>query len=492
MPCRIHSPRTRGPRLFLAAMLVAATAAAVSPEVARRYVRETLWHRAPFATASADLRGELDGEITRLLDLQDAGGRLKPSYFSVGITESWLLHGYPGEQILVLSEALPFLPPASRARVQAHLFDAIRDYDPTANAFDHCDWGWGSCELTGHRREFFPLPASPNPDPLAPNLWPPPAVPPECLYVVWRYADATGDWDFISETTPASGERWSRLVARFNAISNPPVRYGEIAAAIGFARILTRFGMTNDPLHAAALDRIQTGMLAGTDFSAFLERSQQEFFLGTHDWAWTPFHYLRNANAVGAMLAPETGRFLREFALAEVHRRTTLNPLEDEPGEIPAVESNWAGWYLTRGYYPPLIPWTGHYGENHMVTPDTPWAVFMTRAWVYGDSGDDLRRYLDVPYSIGDLFHIQRLVAAIGAYADPLWSPVQPPRMAAPESVPGGLVVSADGGADGLYVLERSTDLAAWEAISTNAGPAFSITNAGLGIFQFFRAKVAP
>ena len=476
---------------LIAALFLASSALAISPEVASRFVAERLWVLDPFSAASADLREELEEEIARLLDRYDDGGPLRPAYFSVGITEGWALYGYPGEAAYILADALPYLSAAVRERLMSALYDWVRDADPTVVAFNHCDWGWGSCELTGNRREFFPLPTSPTPDPLTPNLWPPPQVPVESLYMLWRYADATGDWDFLSETNPPSGERWTRILNLFAAIPNPATRYGEVAAALGAARIFRHFGLTNDALYATALQRIEAGMLAGLDFDAFVDASYDAFLHGTHDWAWTPFHYLRVNNAVGAMMAPEIGRFLGEFAGEAVHRRTTYNADEDQPDQTPAIESNWRGWFLTRGYYPPLIPWMGYYGENHMVTPDTPWALFMTHAWVYGATGDALRAYLDVPYCVGDLFHLQRLTATIEAYGNPVWGSVQPPILRA---APGGGWQSFQvvGSADGFYAVERSDEWGDWLPLFTNAGPSFIVINTPGPTVRVFRARSVP
>ncbi|HMO51367.1 MAG TPA: hypothetical protein PKE26_08870 [Kiritimatiellia bacterium] len=478
--------------LLFALFLLTATASAVTTNDARRITRERLWHRQPLHHASADLRAELDDEITRLLDRHDAAGRLKPSYFSIGITGSWILHGYPGEQAYILADALPFLSTTTQARVKAYLHAEIRARDPTSIAFEHCDGGWGSCQMTGNRREYFSIPTSPNPDPITPNLWPPPAVQPEGLYMIWRYCDRTEDWAFISTNSPPTGDRWNRMNAMFNAIPNPPTRYGHLAAAIGYARILEHYGFTNGAPYTTALERVHAGMLAGANFSVWVDASYNAFVYGTHDWAWTPFHYLRNQNAVGAMLAPEVGRFLGEFAYSHVYRRTTRNPNEGQPGELYAIESIWNGWYLTRGPYAPLIAWMGYYGENHMVTPDTPWALFMTHAWVYGESGDELRRWLDVPYNIGDLFHIQRLTATIGAYSDPVWSAVQPPALRAEALETGPLRIIASGASNALYAIDRSTNLIAWQSVITNAGPEFMLTNQLDAPLIFFRARTAP
>lgn len=477
--------------LLIVSVNCALQAFSLSTNDALRYVRERLWAQDPMNPSAADLREELDTEINRMLDLYDAGGHIKPAYFSIGITGSWILYGYPGEQAYILADALPFLSTSTQARVKTYLFHEIRAYDPTQIGFEHCEGGWGSCEMTGNRRELFSLPTSPNPYPLRPNLWPPPQVPPEGLYMIWRYCDASGDWGFISTTTPPSGARWTRMLAMFNAISNPPTRYGHIAAAIGMARILQQYGMTNDALYSTALARVYSGMLAGTNFDAFVQTSYGTFIHGTHDWAWTPFHYTRTANAVGAMLAPEVGRFLREYTFSNVYRRVTYNPLAGQPNQPYAIEDIWQGWYLTRGHYIPLIPLMGHYGENHMVTPDTPWAMFMTHAWVYWESGSELRRWLDVPYCIGDLFHIQRLTATILAYSAPVWSAVQPPLMTRVERSPFGVVVGARGGA-ARYVLDTSRDLVNWVPITTNVGPTIVTTNAATLPVQFFRARAAP
>lgn len=470
---------------------LASRASAITTNDALRYVRERMWVQYPLNPESADLREELNDEIIRMLDRYDAAGHLKPAFFSIGITGSWILYGYPGEQAYILADALPFLPTTTQARVKAYLYDEIRAYDPTVMGFEHCGGGWGSCEMTGNRREFFRIPTSPNPEPITPNLWPPPVVPPEGLYMIWRYCDASGDWAFISTNNPPTGERWNRMLTMFNSISNPPQRYGHIAGAVGMARILARYGMTNGHPYTTALARVHSGLMAGTNFNLFVERSYTNFLDGQHDWAWTPFHYTRTANAVGAMITPEIGRFLREYAYTSVYRRVTHNPLEHQPGQRPAIESIWQGWYLTRGHYIPLIPLRDHYGENHMVTPDTPWALFMTHAWVYNESGPALRRWLDVPYCLGDLFHIQRLIATIMAYGIPVWSAVQPPLMTTIEDAPGGLVVGASGGA-ATYIVDASADLISWSPIATNTGPTIAATNPAGPAVRFFRARPAP
>ena len=481
--------------VFMAAVLVgffAATVDAITTNDALRYVRERMWVTNPRSPAAKDLLDELDFEINRMLDLYDAGGHLEPAYFSIGITRSWILYGYPGEQVYILSQALPFLPTATQARVKAYLYSEIREYDPTVLGFEHCDNGYGPCEMTGNRREFFTIPTSPNPQPIEPNLWPPGAVPPEGLYMIWQYCDASGDWAFISTNSPPSGERWNRMLNMFNAIPNPPSRYGHTAGAIGFARILRYYGMTNGHPYTTALARVRSGMVAGTNFAALVDLSYTNFLTGAHDWAFTPFHYTRTENAVGAMLAPEIGRYLREFAYTSVYTTVTYNPLEGQTNQRPGVESIWQGWYLTRGHYIPLLTIMGYYGENHMVTPDTPWALFMIHAWVYNESGEQLRRWLDVPYSIGDLFHIQKLVATISSYGAPVWSEWRPPVLTVTVDGHDAVTVQAHGDAGARYAIERSTNLTQWTTLTTNVGPVITWTNHPDVPRLFYRAKTVP
>ncbi|HBY64525.1 MAG TPA: hypothetical protein DEH78_32295, partial [Solibacterales bacterium] len=412
--------------LLLAGFALAAPAFAIDTAAARRYTTERRWVRQIDAAPSAALRAELEAHIVQWLDLAAASGTPKPLFLQIGITGGWIVFGNPGETASALAEALPHLTPGTQDRVKTFLRSFVRANDPTAMAFDHCAWGWGACELTGVRREYYTLPTSPLPDPLNANVYPPPAVPAEALYMLWRYADRTGDWDFISTSTPPSGERWNRIRTLFQSIPATPTRYGEVSGAIGYARMLERFNLSADASYNGAIAKVQAGLTAGTSFGAFLDASYARFLIGTHDWAFTPFHYLRQPNAVGAHLAPEIGRFLRENALDAVRARVTANPNEGQPGQKYSIEAHWPEWYLYRGAYPPIELWTGHYGENHMVAPDTPWALFLIHAFVYEEPGATLARYVDVPYGAADLFHIQRLAAAIEGYGTVAWSATDP------------------------------------------------------------------
>ena len=397
-----------------------APAAAVDEAAARRYALERLAVR-DLRSPAAGLQAELERDILRFLDLAERSGRPGPAYFEIGVIGSYLLWGNPGETAYVMAEALPYLSPAAQGRVRAFLASMVRAADPTEVAFEHCG-GWGACELRPPRREFYLLPMPPDPQPLRPNIWPPPAVPAETIYMLWRYADSTGDWDFISSSRPPSGARWQRLRNLFQAIPSTPTRYGEIAGAIGWLRLLERFGLTGDSTYAEALAKIRAGLAAGNPFSRFLDAANRRF-IGPHhhDWSFPPFHWHRDQNAIGIFFAPEIGRFLADYSLEDVRRRVSFNPREGQPGEPNAIEAHWPEWFLYRGEYPPTEKWTSHYGENHMVTPDVPWALFMIHAYVYNEPGEQLSAYLDVPYSIGDLCHWQRLVATIQSYGVKAW-----------------------------------------------------------------------
>jgi len=473
-----------------------APAAAVDEAAARRYALERLAVRDLRAPA-ANLQAELERDILRFLDLAERSGRPGPAYFEIGVVGSYMLWGNPGETAYVMAEALPYLGPVAQGRVRAFLASMVRAADPTEIAFEHCG-GWGACELRPPRREFYLLPMPPDPQPLRPNVWPPPAVPAETIYMLWRYADATGDWDFISSSRPPSGARWQRLRNLFQAIPATPTRYGEIAGAIGWLRLLERFGLTGDSTYAAALAKIRAGLAAGNPFSRFLDAANRRF-IGPHhhDWSFPPFHWHRDQNAIGTFFAPEIGRFLADYSLEDVRRRVSFNPREGQPGEPNAIEAHWPEWYLYRGEYPPTEKWTSHYGENHMVTPDVPWALFMIHAYVYNEPGEQLSAYLDVPYAVGDLCHWQRLVATIQAYGVKAWVPLsggappanQPPTVAltapadgatfvAPASVdvlataadPDGSVVQVEFLINGAVVATVASPPYAYRATFTTAG----------------------
>lgn len=49
---------------------------------------------------------------------------------------------------------------------------------------------------------------------------------------------------------------------------------------------------------------------------------------------------------------------------------------------------------------------------------------FQVHAWILGKDGDWLGRRLDVPLvPVGDWYHLDKLVATLGAYAGVEWTP---------------------------------------------------------------------
>ncbi len=66
-------------------------------------------------------------------------------------------------------------------------------------------------------------------------------------------------------------------------------------------------------------------------------------------------------------------------------------------------------WYLTR------VGVHAEEGESSYLSPLTGWSHFLGRAYVVGDPQATLIRWLDRPWTTGDLYSLQKLVAAIHA-----------------------------------------------------------------------------
>lgn len=401
----MNAKRTR--RAALAAvLLMAAAAASAQQEDARRYVWERLVVE-DIAPEAAPLQAQLADEVERIL----AAGPLAPVPFTVGISGTYVAYANSGELVYALAEALPYLPEAMRPRVIEYMKQTVRRTPP-----------WGEAALGGEGAAWIAYAPQPPEAPSAVAV----GTPVVNAYFAWAYADATGDWESVSAAYPA-------LVARATSgIRGAPQTYPQVMATIGLARLARHLGRDADARGAEAM--ALRGLEAGEAYEAFFMNSYRSVVTGHHDWSYPVFTETRKP-AIVTGFAPEIGRMLRDRSLEKV--RAHADPVMDV----------WVRtWYLTRAslptffgqYYADFGPeqapefmrgaWGGPSGqgdfgqENSYLTPEVGWGLFMLRAYVYGESGADLARHLDVPWTrVGDTYHIQKLVAAIRAHGRPRW-----------------------------------------------------------------------
>jgi hypothetical protein len=96
-------------------------------------------------------------------------------------------------------------------------------------------------------------------------------------------------------------------------------------------------------------------------------------------------------------LVPELGEYLRDHALTKV---------QGALAEYEQIAPYWFVSFAEEGF-----------GENALTPLYDGQALFLVKAWILRADGAELEPYLDVPaFARGDLFYIQKLVAAINAY----------------------------------------------------------------------------
>lgn len=306
-------------------------------------------------------------------------------YTSGGVSGNTVWHD-PGELLYTLAAAYPYLDSGLQAQVRAYMAAETNRYPPLQNlpyGDSNRDW-----LRQGVARERYEVPLRGQL-----NNWPPVAANASTLYALWLWSKNINDWSYACNN-------WSAARSLFNARRNSVRYYADIAGLIGYARLAQGLrarncaGVTSadyDAGYQAALAALQAGAGAA-NFNTYRARADNDY-LDPRDivsgWSAPVFFGL----------TPEVGRYLREQTGGAA--AACLVALQSGNGV------QW--WYLTR------VGVHAEEGETSYLSPLAGWSHFLGRAYVVGDTQATLMRWLDRPWTTGDLYSLQKIVATIHA-----------------------------------------------------------------------------
>ena len=280
----------------------------------------------------------------------------------------------PGELLYTMALAYPYLTTQQQLSVRNYMAAEMTRY-PT---LQDLTWGTNEWLKQGVARESFEVAFRSSL-----NNWPPPGRNLSTLYGLWLWSKNTGDWSYAQS-------HWSEVVALFNLRKGSMLYYSDISGAIGFARLAAHFGYSTD--YNNGVQAAVTGMQAGLNFDTFRTRAEVQYPDPPNNptgW-YVPVFY---------GMTPEVGLYLRE----QLGGTPQTYLLSKESGN----GLRW--WYLTRA---------GIHGEpfeSSFVAPQAAWSHFLAHAYVVGQTEAKLTTWLDRPWAKGDLYSIQKLVAALHA-----------------------------------------------------------------------------
>jgi hypothetical protein len=341
------------------------------------------------------LKARLAQEIQKML----AAGHLRPGYASHGHFDlpsqsqcgadlgDYFHH--PAETILTLLQALPYLPENMQPQVNAYLQAEFNAYPPYR--YDHIGWRDGAA------REAFDLPPEmegarinfPPQEGLSGFVW---SSNPYSFYALWKYAAWRND-SALSHQIFQEAQGNKALMDSLTAVPNnavlakmPLVHNAYVAGYLGYLGLAQLAGQPESQAMRTELERLM--QLRASQFSkdsAYANAALRE------DGA-----YCRTLNVASnfMFLVPELANYLHDHALAKVQAALT---------EYESLAPYWFVSFAEEGF-----------GENALNPLYDGQALFLAKAWIVKEPGAELEKYLDVPaFARGDLFYIQKLVAAI-------------------------------------------------------------------------------
>ncbi len=357
------------------------------------------------ANPPADLVSRLRSEVSALLQAAN-GNHLMPFFLERGMSTtqvwpynssqpdipniSYMSHGNvfwqdPGDLLYAMALAYPYLDSSLQASVKTYMTQEMGRYPPLSSLpYNDTSHDW---LRTGSPREQYTVVSGVR---TQLNNWPPMAANMSAIYALWLWSKNTGDWTYASA-------HWSSVQSLFNARSSSMKYYADIAGAIGYYRLADHFGKTTE--RDAAMTAAVNAMQAGLSFSTYVNRAKNDYLDpngtgGTPTGLYAPVFY---------GITPEVGLYLSEQMGGQAQSLLA---------SIESLDSSGRGflwWYLTRA--------GGHAesGETAFIDPYAAWSHFIGHAYIFRDSQSTLRQWLDRPWTPGDLYSIEKIVATIQA-----------------------------------------------------------------------------
>lgn len=341
------------------------------------------------------LIAELESEVSKIVE----AGHLRPGFMSHGLFDNSAgnicgddLVDYwsnSSETIYTLLMALPHLSPGLQQSVRTYLQDEYTNYPPYQ--YNHIGWSGAAREAYIMPPEIANnLPGTENKNFTLQNnggwggegAW---GRNPFGWYALWKYAEEFGGANAIwSASQSAFFEEFNNQPSDTLLLNMPLMHNAYIAGYIGYLELEQLAGQPLSNNVNNELNRLLA--LRANNFTK--DTSYQLVADGG------PYCRTLNVASNFIYLVPELAEYLRDNALADV------NAALDEYETVAPY------WFVTF--------FSGAYAENAIVTLYDAHSIFMAKAFILEATGDELAQYLDEPgFPTGDLFHIQKLTAAI-------------------------------------------------------------------------------
>jgi hypothetical protein len=261
----------------------------------------------------------------------------------------------------------------------------------------------------GRRRELFDVPPHDLTWSFRPD-WP--AV--SHLHALWLYGERTGDWESIQRHWPRIRELWAdyaRQPLEVDAKQGHLWLNRTAAGAVALARLARRNRDADlETAGTAEYERllaegIKLTIIKSTAAAEVLSRPTSRGDLSGNQGRllYLPLNNHKSKLAWSLDLSPEMARVYAAEAPAEVE---TLHQFTD---------------LLMPAFYLAAEERQTHYGENYIDLPDSMHGLFLAHAYLWPTPPDQLDRMTDLPWCKADLFHIEKLVAAIEAQGKVTW-----------------------------------------------------------------------
>jgi hypothetical protein len=335
-------------------------------------------------------KAALAREVTELLN----GWPWAPWRVQMGIGGRDYFFQHPSEAVRALALAYPHLPAdlatRARERMKADLAAALK---PDLLPPDR-----------GRRRELCDIPPG-DLRVLRPNV----RTAIGRVEAVWLYGDRTGDWKAVEELWPAIRDVWAKYAA---APLKPDPKQGThpdlnrtLAGCIAYARLAERFGTPGD-MKAVGEEIERLAKMALDDYRkrAAVVADVLGHPTSKGDISNNPgrvlYYHLANHYSKLTLFADLPPELARALAAAAPEETRVLKEFVEK---------------LMPAYYLAFEERAVHYAENFIDLPDSVHGLFLAHAYLWKAEADVLDPQTDVPWVMGDLYHVEKLVVAVEA-----------------------------------------------------------------------------